>query len=157
MIKYYLRNNDYSLKRGSDGAAGFDVRADLGTERTINPGERWKISTGLHIAMPRGVVAQICSRSGLAINHGIVVTNGPGIVDSDYRGEVFVNLHNIDRTAAYVVRPGDRIAQLLFMPVLPFWEDRYGEPNFWEPVRFATLAELGDTDRGENGHGSTGR
>lgn len=157
MIKYYLKNADFTFKRGSDGAAGFDVRADIGTERIINPGERWKISTGLHFAMPRGVAAQICSRSGLAINHGIVVANAPGIVDSDYRGEVFVHLYNIDRTAAHVIHPGDRIAQALFVPVLPFWEDRYGEPNFWEPVRFADLKELGDTDRGANGHGSTGR
>lgn len=162
MIKYYLANKDFEFKRGSDGAAGFDVHADLGTERTIAVGERWKISTGLFLSMPKGVMAQICSRSGLAINHGIVVMNAPGIVDSDYRGEVFVTLMNNDRMDCrpYVVKPGDRIAQIVFhvvagCHVVPGQDI---EQSIWDhPTRVFSTLELGDTQRGSGGHGSTGR
>jgi deoxyuridine 5'-triphosphate nucleotidohydrolase len=86
MIKYFMKNPEHSLTRGTIGSAGFDIRADIGTSREIMPFERWKISTGLHVSFPAGLAMQICSRSGLAINHGIVVANAPGIVDSDYRG-----------------------------------------------------------------------
>lgn len=161
MIQYYLKNEGFEFKRGSEGAAGFDVRADLGVERTINPFERWKISTGLFLAMPRGVVAQICSRSGLAINHGIVVANAPGIVDSDYRGEVFVTLRNEDKNAPYMIKPGDRIAQILFSVVAGMGvSPPEGHPanTIWDtPVKVMSLDALGDTARGAGGHGSTGR
>lgn len=160
MIKYYLSKASHELTRGSDGAAGYDVRADIGSPRTLEPGQRWKVSTGLFVSFPRGIVMQICSRSGLAINHGIVVANAPGIVDSDYRGEVFVTLQNNDRQdhVPYTINPGDRIAQVLFVPVLPdFGSLRTINSAMWTPVRVNSIEELGDTQRGAGGHGSTGR
>lgn len=158
MIKYFLKNQNLELKLGTEGAAGYDVHADIGAEREINPFERWKISTGLFVSFPRGVVMMICSRSGLAINHGIVVANAPGIVDSDYRGEVMVTLRNEDKSAPYVIHPGDRIAQVLFTPVLPAFSTlRTYDSAFWTPVRVGSLEELGSTERGSSGHGSTGR
>jgi len=158
VIKYFLKNQNLELKLGTEGAAGYDVHADIGAEREINPFERWKISTGLFVSFPRGVVMMICSRSGLAINHGIVVANAPGIVDSDYRGEVMVTLRNEDKSAPYVINPGDRIAQVLFTPVLPAFSTlRTYDSAFWTPVRVGSLEELGSTERGSSGHGSTGR
>jgi dUTP pyrophosphatase len=166
VIQYYLKNADFNLVRGSDGAAGWDVRADISTPRTLEPGQRWRVSTGLYLAMPKGVVAMLCSRSGLAAHHAICVINSPGVVDSDYRGEVVVNIINNDRQdhQPYTINPGDRIAQILFMTVFPDMADlglRFGQdgynPEFWLPSRVAQLEHLGDTSRGVNGHGSTGR
>lgn len=162
MIKYFLKNADHDLVRGTSGAAGYDVRADHDVDREIPPFERWKISTGLFVSFPRGIVMQICSRSGLAINHGIVVANAPGIVDSDYRGEVFITLRNEDPRTPYTIKPGDRIAQVLFVPVVPecasLWSSVMPDsPHHWTPERVKSIEELGDTERGSGGHGSTGR
>lgn len=161
MIKYYLKNPDHDLTRGSDGAAAYDVRADQ-SDRIISPGERWKISTGLHLAMPRGVYAQMSSRSGLALHHGIVVTQAPAIIDSDYRGEVFVTLMNVDRQLPYEIKRGDRIAQMVFLPTIQLFatrghRDSVLEPHNWIPHRVFDIWDLGLTERGDSGHGSTGR
>lgn len=158
MIRYFLERQEWSLERASDGASGYDLRANLGCPRTIEPGERWKISTGLHLEMPRGVEAQVRSRSGLSANHGVIVLNAPGTVDSDYRGEVMVLLWNSDRRP-YEVLPGDRIAQLVFAPVYPT-TDAHCQligSHVLEPERVFDLTQLSSTDRGSGGHGSTGR
>lgn len=164
MIRYYLKNTDWELRLGTEGAAGYDVRADLASPRTLEAGQRWKVPTGLFVSFPRGVVMEICSRSGLAIHHAIVVGNAPGIVDSDYRGEVFINLVNADRQDhhPYTINPGDRIAQVLFKPTMQLFanymhRDSVMSPHYWQPQRVATLEELGSTERGSDGHGSTGR
>ena len=160
MIKYFLQNEEWSLQRATDGASGYDLRAALGVSREINPGERWLISTGLHLQMPRGVEAQVRSRSGLAINHGVVVLNAPGTIDSDYRGEIKVSLINLDRSASYAIQPGERIAQLVIAPVFCASVDPWlvcGAQVHVEMYRVSSLAELDATDRGEGGHGSTGR
>ena len=105
------------------------------------PGERALVPTGISIAVPPGYEAQVRPRSGLALRHGVVLPNAPGTIDSDYRGEVKVILLNAG-SAPFTVRRGDRIAQLVFAPVvIPEWEERAG----LEPTR-----------RGAGGFGHTG-
>ena len=122
------------------GSAGCDLIASV--EVTLPPGKWTAVSTGLYLEIPRGYVAQVCPRSGLALKHGISVLNAPGIIDSDYRGEVKVILVNHD-SLRYTVKKGDRIAQLVFMPVVQ--------------AQMKLIDQLTETDRGEGGFGSTGR
>jgi dUTP pyrophosphatase len=124
---------------GSEGAAAFDLYAC--EEVTLEPGKRATVRTGLKMAAPKGYHIKICVRSGLAAKHGLQVLNGPGIIDSDYRGEVMVILHNAGEKP-YEVKIGDRIAQGLL-------EENTGA-IFME-------ADLSPTERGEGGFGSTGR
>lgn len=121
-----------------------DAGADLvSTEnRRLEPGERALIGTGVSIALPDGYLAFVVPRSGLAAKHGITIVNSPGTVDAGYRGEIKVTLLNTDRTSAYDVSVGDRIAQLVIMPVTR--------------ARFVPVAELPESVRGEDGFGSTG-
>jgi len=122
------------------GDAGADLVA---AERVrLEPGARVLVGTGVRIALPDGYVAFVVPRSGLAAKHGITVLNAPGTVDAGYRGEIKVCLLNTDRTEAYDIEPGDRIAQLIVMPV--------------PPVRFVPVEELPGSARGEGGFGSTG-
>ena len=122
------------------GDAGADLVA---AERVrLEPGARALVGTGVRIALPDGYVAFVVPRSGLAAKHGITVLNAPGTVDAGYRGEIKVCLLNTDRTEAYDIEPGDRIAQLIVMPV--------------PPVRFVPVEELPASARGEGGFGSTG-
>ena len=129
--------------RATDGSAGLDLRACMDEAVTIAPRQLVRIPTGLAIALPgREYVALIFARSGLGIQHGICLSNGVGVIDSDYRGELQVGLTNLSDTP-YTVQPGDRIAQLVVMPVaLP---------------RLELVEELEETDRGAGGFGSTGR
>ncbi len=122
------------------GSAGCDLIAS--EEVTLPPGKWAAVSTGLYLEIPRGYVAQVCPRSGLALKHGVSVLNAPGIIDSDYRGEVKVLLVNHD-SLRYTVKKGDRIAQLVFMPVVQ--------------AQMKFIDQLTETDRGEGGFGSTGR
>lgn len=122
------------------GSAGCDLIAS--EEITLPPGKWSAVSTGLYLEIPRGYVAQVCPRSGLALKHGVSVLNAPGIIDSDYRGEVKVLLVNHD-SLRYTVKKGDRIAQLVFMPVVQ--------------AQMKFIDQLTETDRGEGGFGSTGR
>ena len=122
------------------GSAGCDLIAS--EEVTLPPGKWSAVSTGLYLEIPRGYVAQVCPRSGLALKHGVSVLNAPGIIDSDYRGEVKVLLVNHD-SLRYTVKKGDRIAQLVFMPVVQ--------------AQMKFIDQLTETDRGEGGFGSTGR
>lgn len=122
------------------GDAGADL---ISTEAVrLEPGERALIGTGVRLALPDGYVAFVVPRSGLAAKHGITIVNAPGTVDSGYRGEIKVSLLNTDARQAYDITVGDRIAQLIIMPV----------PR----VRFLPVDELPDSERGEGGFGSTG-
>jgi len=121
-----------------------DAGADLVSTEAIRlgPGQRALVGTGVRIALPDGYVAFVVPRSGLAARHGITIVNSPGTVDAGYRGEIKVSLLNTDASQAYDVAVGDRIAQLIIMPV----------PR----VRFVAVDELPDSARGEGGFGSTG-
>ena len=126
------------------GAAGVDLPAALGANEvvTIEPGRTAMIPTGFAIALPEGFEAQIRPRSGLAAKHAVTVLNAPGTVDADYRGEVKVMLINHGHVP-FEVRRGDRIAQMVVAPVTA--------------VSFVEQETLDDTERGDKGHGSTGR
>lgn len=122
-----------------EGDAGTDLMSSV--ETCIRWGETLTIPTGLRISIPNGYVGLVCSRSGLAKEHGISVLNSPGIIDSGYRGEVCVILHNADQRWLDITE-GMRIAQLVVTPVA-------------RPV-FNLCQSLNETERGENGFGSTG-
>jgi dUTP pyrophosphatase len=122
------------------GDAGADLVAAEAAR--LEPGERALIGTGVRIALPEGYVAFVVPRSGLAVKHGITVVNAPGTVDAGYRGEIKVSLLNTDRRSAYDVAVGDRIAQLIIMPVAR--------------ADFIPMDELPDSVRGDGGFGSTG-
>lgn len=124
-------------------AAGMDLRAALadGEPRTLAPGERAMIPTGLSIALPEGYEAQVRPRSGLAARHGVTCLNTPGTIDADYRGEVQVILINLG-AEPFAIRRGDRIAQLVVAPVTrAVWVE---------------ASELPESARGAGGFGSTG-
>ncbi len=124
------------------GSAGADLRANIGESLTIKSGATCLIPTGLSIALPEGFEAQIRSRSGMTLKHGIVVANGIGTIDSDYRGEIKVILHNIsDRD--YLLNPGEKIAQMVIA--------RYCR------AEFAESETLGGTARGGGGFGHSGK
>ena len=122
------------------GDAGADLTAVA--EVVLTPGERALVPTGVGIALPPGWVGLVHPRSGLAARHGISVVNAPGTVDSGYRGEILVNLINLDPGETFTVRVGDRIAQLVLQEV--------GEGEF------LPVDSLPTSERGETGHGSTG-
>jgi len=121
-----------------------DAGADLlsAESLTLPAGERILVSTGVSIALPDGFVAFVVPRSGLAAKHGITVLNAPGTVDSGYRGEIKVTLLNTDRAHDYAIEKGDKIAQLIVMPVVQ--------------ARFIEVDELPKSQRGLGGFGSTG-
>lgn len=95
--------------------AGLDLASS--GHHVLAPGERCAVGTGLAVAVPEGMCGLVCPRSGLALKHGITLVNAPGVIDSGYRGELRVVLLNTDRDEAFTVEPGDRIAQLLLVPV----------------------------------------
>ena len=121
-----------------DGAAGYDVKA--GESHILYPNETYAVGTGIKCALPEGTFAMIVSRSGLSLK-GIIVNNAPGIIDSTYRGEWKVILHN-QSNRIFNINIGDRIAQCLLM--------NYNTINFTE------VEELDSTERGEKGFGSSG-
>jgi dUTP pyrophosphatase len=122
------------------GDAGADLRS--AEALTLAPGERATVGTGVSIALPDGYVAFVVPRSGLASKHGITVVNSPGTVDAGYRGEVRVTLLNTDAREPYEIAVGDRIAQIIVLPV--------------SRARFVAVDELPGSHRGESGFGSTG-
>lgn len=127
----------------SDGAAGADLRADLGGgSLTLEPGARMPVPTGLIMALPEHFEGQVRPRSGLALREGLTVLNAPGTIDADYRGEVVVLLVNLGAEAV-TISHGERIAQLVVAPVVQ--------------ARFKPVAAMEDTARGAGGFGSTGR
>ena len=125
------------------GSAAMDLHACVDAPVTLKAGERAVIPTGLAMALPSsGYVALVFARSGLGIKKGVCLSNGVGVIDSDYRGELRVALFNESDTD-YTIRDGDRIAQLMVLPVV--------QPQ----LSFVT--ELDETERGAGGFGSTGR
>ncbi|MCC6376046.1 MAG: dUTP diphosphatase [Microbacteriaceae bacterium] len=122
------------------GDAGADLRSAENV--SLAPGERKTIATGLSIALPDGFVAFIVPRSGLAAKHGITIVNSPGTVDAGYRGEIKITLLNTDTNQSFEVLEGDRIAQMVVMPV--------------PKVRFLRVGSLPGSHRGSAGFGSTG-
>ncbi len=138
-----VRENASIPARATDGSAGMDLHAWLEAPLTVQPGERVRIPTGIAIGLPsRDTVALVFARSGLAIKHGLTLSNCVGVIDSDYTGEIQVGMIN-QGDAAYTVQPDERIAQLVIMPVL--------QPTIVE------TDTLDETARGAGGFGSTGR
>ena len=137
-----LRENAMIPTYGSPDAAGADLYACLDADVTIEPGKTVFIPTGLAMEVPKGYAGLIYARSSMGTKRGLAPANKVGVVDSDYRGEVMVALHNHGQQSQ-VVAHGERIAQLLVTPVLA--------PAFEE------CDDLTDTQRGTGGFGSTGR
>lgn len=121
-----------------------DAGADLVAAESVRlePGRRALVGTGVRIALPDGYAAFVVPRSGLAARHGITIVNAPGTIDAGYRGEIKIALLNTDTDAPFEVAAGDRIAQLIVMPV--------------SRARFMPVSELPESVRGEGGFGSTG-
>ena len=128
----------------TDGAAGMDLRANLADRGSVDiaPQTRALVPTGLALEIPRGFEAQVRPRSGLALKHGLTVANAPGTIDSDYRGPLGVILINLG-DATFTINHGDRIAQIVFAPVMQVGWDLTGALN--------------ETERGSGGFGSTGQ
>lgn len=123
-----------------NGDAGVDLRS---VERIVlEPRERAMVATGLAIALPEGYAGFVLPRSGLAAKHGISIVNAPGLIDSNYRGELKVILLNTDPDKSFTIEIGDRIAQLIVMPV--------------PTINFEQVEELTESQRGESGFGSSG-
>ena len=123
-------------------SAGMDLKACISEPVELESLQRVLIPTGIYIELPAGFEAQIRPRSGLAAKHGVTVTNSPGTIDADYRGEIKVSLVNLSRDR-FVLNPGERIAQMVIA--------RY------EKIEWENVEVLSDTERGEGGFGSTGR
>ncbi len=127
---------------GSKFAAGADLYSAEDADVVIGPGETKFIGTGLAMEIPEGYVGLVYARSGLACKRGLAPANKVGVVDSDYRGEIKVALHNHGKEAQ-TVEKGERIAQMVIAPYLS--------------VNYEEADELSETERGEGGFGSTGR
>lgn len=126
----------------TDGSAAMDLTACMDDPITLDPGQLVTVPTGLAIALPGPeYVALIFARSGLGVKHGICLSNGVGVIDSDYRGELMVGLTNLSQVP-YTIHPGDRIAQMAIMPVVQ--------------AKVVPVEELDQTLRGQGGFGSTG-
>lgn len=137
-----INESGYPLPEyATPGSAGFDLRAAIDEPVTLYPGKRIMISTGLKVALPRGIEMQIRSRSGLAAKWGIIVLNEPGTIDSDFRNTIQVILFNTSEVP-FVINPGERIAQGVIAK---------HETAVWESVE-----TLDETERGLGGFGSTG-
>lgn len=135
--------NDQAVvpSRAHAGDAGLDLYACEAAH--LGPGERWSVGTGVAVEIPAGHAGMVLPRSGIARDHGIALVNSPGLIDAGYRGEVRVLLLNTDPAETFRVEPGERIAQLVVVPV--------GLP---EPVEVEALSE---SSRGDGGFGSSGR
>lgn len=138
-----LKENAKIPQRATNGSAGVDLYACIAESVTLAPGQLTVIPTGIAIELPDNTCAAfLYARSGLGVKHGICLSNGVGVIDSDYRGEVCVGLCNVS-DKPYVIEPFERVAQLVIAPVLT--------PDITE------VDELSDTARGEGGFGSSGR
>ncbi|HIZ83079.1 MAG TPA: dUTP diphosphatase [Firmicutes bacterium] len=138
-----LREDAVLPVRATEGSAGMDLHALVDAPVALQPGERAMVPTGLAIALPSPeYVALIFARSGLAVKKGVTLSNCVGVIDSDYRGELKIGLINQSKEA-YTIEKGERIAQLVIMPVcLP---------------QVVEAENLDETDRGAGGFGSTGK
>ena len=131
----------YTPTRGSEGAAGYDLYAAVDEPIIIKPHTTVKIGTGIAVEIPKGNFGGIFARSGLATKRGLAPANKVGVIDSDYRGEVIVALHN-HGDSYQVIENGERIAQLVILPFVS--------------VEFNEVENLDETERGDGGFGSTG-
>lgn len=143
-IKILMKNKNALLpKKATSGSAGWDLYACIDKKIKIKPGELIKVPTGIAIALPSNdLVALIFARSGLATKNGIALSNGVGVIDSDYRGEIQVGLCNISNKD-FEINPNDRIAQMVVMPIYN--------------ANLTLCDKLDETSRGEGGFGSTGK
>lgn len=123
--------------------AGIDLYS--AEDVTLAPGERQLVGTGIAMAVPAGQVGLVHPRSGLAVKKGLSIVNAPGTIDAGYRGEVKINLINLDPAETIEISKGERIAQLLIQDV-----------SLCDVVAVSSVEELGETERGAGGHGSTG-
>ena len=139
-VKIYREANTIAIPEyATPGSSGVDLCSTMYC--MIKPGEQALIPTGIKIAIPEGYEAQIRPRSGLALNQKITIPNSPGTIDADYRGEIMVLLKN-NGEDPFTLRFGDRIAQMVFVPVVR--------------ANFELVKELDETKRGAGGFGSTG-
>ena len=137
-----LKDNARIPKRATDGSAGMDLYACIPEVLTLAPQQLTVIPTGIAIELPDNTCAAfLYARSGLGVKHGICLSNGVGVIDSDYRGEICVGLCNVSGKP-YTIEPNERVAQMVIAPVLT--------PAIVE------VDELSDTARGAGGFGSTG-
>jgi dUTP diphosphatase len=136
-----LRDDAVVPTQAYPGDAGLDLTACERVE--LGPGERAVVPTGLAVAVPDGYAGFVQPRSGLAAEHGLTILNTPGLIDSGYRGELRVVLHNSDRTTPFVVEPGMRIAQLVVLPVAE--------------LELVEVEQLPESERGVRGFGSSSR
>jgi dUTP pyrophosphatase len=123
------------------GDAGLDLRSNI--DAVVGPGERTMVPTGVAVAIPEGHAGLVLPRSGLASRQGLTLANAPGLIDAGYRGEIICSVVNLDRREPVKIARGDRIAQLVIVPIATV------DPKWVE--------ELPPSDRGEGGFGSTGR
>lgn len=137
-----LRENVSLPKYATQGSAAFDLVSASDEPIVVPAGKRILIPTGIAISLPENTVALISARSGLSAKKGITAANGIGVIDSDYRGEIFFSAANISHED-YTVTPGERVAQMMIMPVLA--------------ANFIVCDELDETERGSGGFGSTGK
>jgi len=137
------RENAKIPTRATKGSAGLDLYAAIEEPVSLKPGDLLKVPTGVAISLQsEHLVALIFGRSGLGVKHGITLSNGVGVVDSDYRGEIFVGLCNVSKED-YTINPGDRIAQVIVMPISNFM--------------LIEVNDLDKTERNDSGFGSTGK
>jgi dUTP pyrophosphatase len=136
--------DDFPLPHyATDGSAGLDMRACIDQMLTVEPGDTVLVPSGLAIHIgDSGLAAVLLPRSGLGHKHGLVLGNLTGLIDSDYQGQVFVSIWNRG-SKTYEIQPGERIAQMVFVPV--------------EQVTFDVVDEFGDSERGEGGFGHSGK
>ena len=144
-VSFINKSNNPDPTYEKEGDSGFDIRAFIDEPIEIEPGCRILIKTGLYFEIPYGYELQVRSRSGLALNNGVVVLNSPGTVDSGYRGEIGVILHNTDKLNPFYVHNGDRIAQGVIAAVQTMGK-----------TKFIKTDTLSSSDRGSGGFGSTG-
>ena len=137
-----LRENAVLPRRGSVDAAGADLSACLDAPLTIAPHETVFVPTGISVEIPRGFAGFVFARSSVASKRDLAPANKVGVIDSDYRGEILVALHN-HGAVSQTIEPGERIAQLVILPVFA--------------AEYAEADALSDTERGSGGFGSTGR
>lgn len=140
-VLFVIDDDDLRPAYARPGDAGLDLRA--AAHYRIPPGGRSVARTGVRVAIPEGYAGYVLPRSGLAMKYGVTVLNAPGLIDSGFRGEIGVILHNTNPDLHFTVRRGDRIAQLVVSPVAT--------------VEVFTVDELPGTERGTGGFGSSGR
>ena len=141
ILVHYKSDTDLDPVYSSESASGADLKADITSDLVLEPGIQALVPTGIFLEIPPGYEAQVRPRSGLAAKSAVTVLNTPGTIDADYRGEVKVILINLGRED-FVISRGDRIAQLVFAPVVR--------------AQFSRTEELEASARGAGGFGSTG-